>query len=40
MTEAKFGFTDDELETHTTVFRDDLLTGQVVLVTGGGRGDR
>jgi len=38
MTGEKFGFTDDELESHPTVYRDDLLAGQVVLVSGGGRG--
>ncbi len=32
------GFTDEELATLPTVFRDDLFRGQVVLVTGGGGG--
>ncbi|WP_448502688.1 SDR family oxidoreductase [Sphingomonas sp.] len=34
----KFGFTDDELAVMPTVYRDDLLAGQVMLVTGGGSG--
>lgn len=34
----KFGFTDDELATLPTVYRHDLLTDQVVLVSGGGTG--
>jgi len=33
-----FGFTDAELAAMPTVYRDDVLTGQVVLVTGGGSG--
>lgn len=34
----KFGFTDEELATLPTVYRPDLLVGQVVLVSGGGSG--
>lgn len=34
----QFGFTDAELTTLPTVYRDDLLAGKVVLVTGGGTG--
>ena len=34
----KFGYTDDELAVLPTVYRDDLLKDQVVLVTGGGSG--
>lgn len=34
----KFGFTDDELATHPTVYRDDILTDQTVLISGGGSG--
>jgi len=34
----RFGFTDEELATLPTVYRDDLLKGQVVLVSGGGSG--
>src|SRR3972149_6507807 len=32
------GFTDEELETVPTVFRDGLFAGQVVLVSGGAGG--
>ena len=32
----RFGFTDEELATLPTVYRDDLLKDQVVLVSGGG----
>ncbi|MBS3962815.1 MAG: SDR family oxidoreductase [Sandarakinorhabdus sp.] len=34
----RFGFTEEELATLPTVFRDDLLKSQVVLVSGGGSG--
>lgn len=34
----KFGFTTAELATLPTVYRDDLLAGQVMLVSGGGSG--
>lgn len=33
-----FGFTDEELATAETVYRDGLMTGQTVLVSGGGTG--
>ena len=37
--EARYvGQTDDELMRASTVFRDGLLRGQVVLVSGGGGG--
>lgn len=34
----QFGFTDRELSTMPTVYRDDLLKDQVIVVTGGGSG--
>jgi NAD(P)-dependent dehydrogenase (short-subunit alcohol dehydrogenase family) len=34
----QWGFTDEQLATRPTVFRDDLLAGQVFLVSGGGSG--
>jgi NAD(P)-dependent dehydrogenase (short-subunit alcohol dehydrogenase family) len=34
----RWGFTDEQLATHPTVYRDDLLKGQTVLVSGGGSG--
>jgi len=34
----KFGFTDAELAERATIYRDGLLAGQVVLVSGGGSG--
>ena len=34
----RYGLSDDELLSAPTVFRSDLFAGQVVLVTGGGRG--
>ena len=34
----RWGFTDEELATHPTVYRSDLLAGQVCLVSGGGSG--
>lgn len=34
----QFGFTDDELASMPTVYREDLLAGQVVVVSGGGSG--
>lgn len=34
----RFGFTDAELATRPTVYRDDLLAGQTILVSGGGSG--
>ena len=36
--DAQWGFTDEELARYTLVFRDDLLQGQVFLVSGGGSG--
>ena len=36
--QPRFGFTDAQLATHPTVYRDDLLAGQSVLVSGGGSG--
>ncbi|WP_163284634.1 SDR family NAD(P)-dependent oxidoreductase, partial [Enterobacter hormaechei] len=34
----QYGFTDEELRTIPTVFRPDLFTGQVVVVSGAGSG--
>ena len=34
----EFGFTDDQLATLTTVFRDDLFAGKTVIVSGAGSG--
>jgi NAD(P)-dependent dehydrogenase (short-subunit alcohol dehydrogenase family) len=34
----EWGFDDEELATHPTVFRPDLLAGKVYLVSGGGSG--
>lgn len=34
----RWGFTDGELALHPTVYRDDLLQDQVVLISGGGSG--
>lgn len=34
----KFGFTNEELAVLPTVYRDGLLSGQVVLISGGGTG--
>lgn len=34
----QWGFTDEQLATRPTVFRDNLLAGQVFLVSGGGSG--
>ena len=34
----RWGFTDEELATRPHAFRDDLLAGQVALVSGGGSG--
>ena len=34
----RFGLTSSQLATHPTVYRDDLLQGQSVLVSGGGSG--
>ena len=34
----QWGFTDEQLATRPTVFRNDLLAGQVFLVSGGGSG--
>jgi NAD(P)-dependent dehydrogenase (short-subunit alcohol dehydrogenase family) len=36
--EKRWGFTDEELATRPLVYRNDLLAGQVVLVSGGGSG--
>ena len=33
-----FGFTDEQLAAHETVFRPDLFKGRVVVVTGAGSG--
>lgn len=33
-----YGFTDDELRAHPTVYRSDLFKGRVVVVTGAGSG--
>lgn len=33
-----FGFTDEELDKHPTVYRSDLFTGRTVAVSGGGSG--
>ena len=37
-TRPRWGFTDEELATWPHAFRDDLLAGQVCLVSGGGSG--
>jgi citronellol/citronellal dehydrogenase len=37
-TRPRWGFTDEELATGPHAFRDDLLAGQVCLVSGGGSG--
>jgi citronellol/citronellal dehydrogenase len=34
----RFGFTNEELATHPTVYRDDLLAGQTVVISGGATG--
>jgi citronellol/citronellal dehydrogenase len=34
----EWGFTDEQLATHATVFRPDLLAGKTCLVSGGGTG--
>lgn len=34
----RWGFTDEQLATHPTVYRDDLLAGMTFLVSGGGSG--
>ena len=34
----RFGFTDTELATHPTVYRDDLLKDRTMLISGGGSG--
>jgi citronellol/citronellal dehydrogenase len=34
----RFGFTNAELASHETVYRDDLLKDQTVVITGGGTG--
>jgi citronellol/citronellal dehydrogenase len=34
----RFGFTNEELAVHPTVYRDDLLAGQTVLISGGATG--
>jgi citronellol/citronellal dehydrogenase len=34
----RFGFTDPELAVHPTVYRDDLLVGQTIIITGGATG--
>ncbi|HIF09311.1 MAG TPA: SDR family oxidoreductase [Sneathiellales bacterium] len=36
--EQQFGFTEEELDTHPTAYRDDLFRGKVVLVSGAGSG--
>ena len=35
---VRYGFTDRDLAGHSTVYRDDLCAGQVVLVSGAGSG--
>ncbi|API60290.1 short-chain dehydrogenase [Tardibacter chloracetimidivorans] len=37
-TRPKRGLTEDDLASRETVFRDDLLSGQRILITGGGSG--
>lgn len=37
-TRPRFGFTDAELASRPTVYRDDLLKGQAVLISGAGSG--
>jgi citronellol/citronellal dehydrogenase len=34
----RFGFTNEELAAHATVYRDDLLKDQTIIITGGGTG--
>lgn len=34
----RFGFTNEELAAHPTVYRDDLMKDQTVIITGGGTG--
>lgn len=34
----RFGFTDADLAAHPTVYRDDLLEGQTMVISGGGSG--
>ncbi len=34
----RFGFTNEELAQHPTVYRDDLLKDQTIIITGGGTG--
>jgi NAD(P)-dependent dehydrogenase (short-subunit alcohol dehydrogenase family) len=36
--QKRWGFTDEQLATHPTVYRDDLLAGKTFLVSGGGSG--
>ncbi len=36
--EQQWGFTDQELADHPTVYRDNLLEGKVVVISGGGSG--
>jgi NAD(P)-dependent dehydrogenase (short-subunit alcohol dehydrogenase family) len=36
--QRQWGLTDDEIATRPLVFRDDLLAGQVMLISGGGSG--
>jgi citronellol/citronellal dehydrogenase len=38
VTARRFGFSPEELWAHPTVFRDDLLAGRVVVVSGAGSG--
>ena len=34
----RFGFTNEELAKHPTVYRDDLLKDQTIIISGGGTG--
>ena len=34
----RFGFTNEELAAHPTVYRDDVLNDQTIIITGGGTG--
>ena len=37
-TRPRFGFTNEELAAHPTVYRDDVLNDQTIIITGGGTG--
>ena len=34
----RFGFTNEQLASHPTVYRDDLLKDQTLVISGGGTG--